>query len=64
VPEPEVVAFRHPAASDEPKAMLPQFPQVAAFIDHFARRIPWWAWVAGTVALLWWSGRKNGRRPV
>jgi hypothetical protein len=60
---PQVINFPagHPLAVG---SLLPQFPQVAAAVDAFARRIPWWAWVAATFAATMWLQRQGHLRKI
>jgi hypothetical protein len=41
---------------------LPTFPALAAGVDSFMSRLPWWAVAAGAAGAMWWwmKGRKGG----
>jgi len=55
------VVMLHPRAGPEPFAILPSFPRLMTRIDAFARRVPWYLWVGGTMAALWWLNRRKGK---
>lgn len=57
--------FVHPQAGNP--NYLPIFPElstVVSVVDRHARRIPWWFWVGGTLAAVWYLGKKKGRGKV
>lgn len=45
----------------QPQGLVPQFPQLAAFVDGYAKQIPWWAWFVGGMALFGYL-TKNSRQ--
>lgn len=53
--------YLHPAAGPNYYPVFPRFATVAGGVDAVASRIPWWVWVGGTLATVWWVQRRSRR---
>lgn len=53
--------YGHPAVAQPYYPVFPRFATVAGGIDAVASRIPWWVWVGGTLAAVWYVQRRGKR---
>lgn len=58
----QTVVLPHPEAQNPNYLpIFPEFGTLATKLDSVARRIPWWFWVGGTLAAVWYM-QKRGKR--
>lgn len=40
---------------------VPEFGDLASGVDRMAKQIPWWVWLAGGAALMWYVSKGRGK---
>lgn len=43
-------------------SIFPRFGTLAHKVDAVASRVPWWAWVGGTLVAVWWLNNRRGNK--
>jgi hypothetical protein len=38
---------------------VPQFPQLASSVDHYAKRFPWYLWLLAGVVGMWYAQKRG-----
>jgi hypothetical protein len=40
---------------------VPEFGDLAAGVDRMAKQVPWWVWLAGGAALMWYLSKGRSK---